>query len=71
MAVEVFDSLKAPGLRPYRALWAYLGSAWSAVASTDDASRAALRSADLLRKAHAAAVGTTWLKEVQPLPSAT
>lgn len=70
-AVEVFENLKAPALRPYRALWAYLGSAWSALASTDDASPAALRSADLLRKAHHAAVGTTWLKEVQPLPSAT
>jgi len=70
-AVEVFENLKAPGLRPYRALWAYLGSAWSALASPDDASPAALRSADLLRKAHGAAVGTTWLKEVQPLPSAT
>lgn len=70
-AVEVFENLTAAGLRPYRALWAYLGSAWSAQASTDDASPAALRSADLLRKAHSAAVGTTWLKEVQPLPSAT
>ncbi|MCX4974995.1 DEAD/DEAH box helicase [Streptomyces sp. NBC_00620] len=69
-AVEVFENLQAPGLRPYRALWAYLGSAWSALASTDDASPAALRSSDLLRKAHTAAVGTTWLKEVQPLPSA-
>jgi hypothetical protein len=71
VAVEVFENLKAPGLRPYRALWAYLGSAWSALASTDDTSTAALRSADLLGKAHGAAVGTTWLKEVQPLPSAT
>ncbi len=70
-AVEVFENLTAASLRPYRAMWAYLGSAWSAVASTDDTSAAALRSADLLRKAHSAAVGTTWLKEVQPLPSAT
>ncbi|MGP4030070.1 DEAD/DEAH box helicase [Actinomadura sp. 3N407] len=71
VAIEVIENLKAPGLRPYRALWAYLGSAWSALASTDHASSAALRSADLLRTAHAAAVGTTWLKEVQPLPSTT
>ncbi|MFF4227991.1 DEAD/DEAH box helicase [Streptomyces sp. NPDC001820] len=70
-AVEVSDNLQAPGLRPYRALWAYLGSAWSSLASTDDASPAALRSSELLRRAHNAAVGTTWLKEVQPLPSAT
>lgn len=70
-AIEVFENLRTPGLRPYRALWAYLGSAWSALASAEDASPAALRSADLLRKAHTAAVGTTWLKEIQPLPSAT
>lgn len=70
-AVDVFENLTAPSLRPYRALWAYLGSAWSALASTNDASPAALRSSELLRKAHVAAVGTTWLKEVQPLPEAT
>jgi Helicase C-terminal domain len=70
-AVDVFENLTASGLRPYRALWAYLGSAWSALASTDDASSAALHSAELLRNAHSAAVGTTWLKEVQPLPSTT
>lgn len=70
-AVDVFENLTAPSLRPYRALWAYLGSAWSALASTNAASPAALRSAELLRKAHVAAVGTTWLKEVQPLPAAT
>ena len=70
-AVAVYENLTAPGLRPYRALWAYLGSAWSALASTDDGSPAALRSAELLRVAHRAAVGTTWLKEVQPLPTTT
>lgn len=69
-AVGVFDHLTAPGLRPYRALWAYLGSAWSALAAADGDSAAALRSAELLRKAHSAATGTTWLKEVQPLPGA-
>jgi hypothetical protein len=69
-AVEVYENLTAPGLRPYRALWAYLGSAWSAIAAADGASSAAVRSAELLRKAHSAAEGTTWLKEVQPLPSA-
>lgn len=69
-AVEVYEHLTTPGLRPYRAMWAYLGSAWSALASDDDFSPAALRSAELLRNAHSAAIGTTWLKEVQPLPSA-
>ncbi|WP_301175638.1 DEAD/DEAH box helicase [Actinomadura geliboluensis] len=70
-AIEVLEHLTTPGLRPYRAFWAYLGSAWSALASTSEDSPAALRSAELLRTAHTAAVGTTWLKEVQPLPSAT
>jgi hypothetical protein len=70
-AVAVFENLTASGLRPYRALWAYLGSAWSALASADPADAAAYRSADLLRKAHSASVGTTWLKEIQPLPDAT
>ena len=69
-AIDVFEHLIASGLRPYRALWAYFGSAWSALASTGETSAAALQSAELLRKAHAAAIGTTWLKEVQPLPSA-
>lgn len=71
MAVEVTENLKTPALRPYRAFWAYLGSAWSALASTCDASPAAHQSAELLRQAHTLAVGTTWLKEVKPLPSAT
>ncbi|WP_158641434.1 DEAD/DEAH box helicase [Amycolatopsis eburnea] len=70
-AGEVFENLTASTLRPYRALWAYLASAWSDLASTGDTSPAALRSADFLRKAYAAAVGTTWLKEVHRLPSAT
>lgn len=68
-AVDVLEHLTAPELRPYRALWAYLGSAWSSLAASDGNGAAAERSAELLRKAHKAATGTTWLKEVQPLPS--
>lgn len=71
-AVEILESLTASPLRPYRALWAYLGSAWSALAAQDgdpDGAKAE-RSGELLRTAHRAATGTTWLKEVQPLPSA-
>lgn len=69
-AVEVLEHLTAPELRPYRALWAYLGSAWSALAAADGGSSAATeRSAELLRRAHRDATGTTWLKEVQPLAS--
>jgi Rad3-related DNA helicase len=70
VAVEVHERLNSPGVRPYRALWAYLGSAWSALASTDPTSPASHRSDQLLRDAHRDAVGTSWLKEIQPLPSA-
>ena len=70
-AVDVMENLTAAPLRPYRALWAYLGSAWSALAAREDGDPAkAERSAGLLRTAHKAAAGTTWLKEVQPLPAA-
>lgn len=68
-AVDVLEHLTAPELRPYRALWAYLGSAWSGLAAMDGNAAATERSGELLRKAHKAATGTTWLKEVQPLPS--
>ena len=67
-AVDVLEQLTAPELRPYRALWAYLGSAWSGFAAADGNTAAAEQSAALLREAHKAATGTTWLKEVQPLP---
>ncbi|MEU6248385.1 DEAD/DEAH box helicase [Glycomyces sp. NPDC047010] len=68
-AIDVLEHLTAPGLRSYRALWAYLGSAWSSL-SAPASNSAAERSAELLRKAHKSAEGTTWLKEIQPLPSA-
>lgn len=67
-AIAVYENLNSSGLRPYRSLWAYLGSAWSSLAATSPTSSAAHRSATLLRIAHGAAVGTTWLKEIQPLP---
>lgn len=70
-AVDVLEHLTASSLRPYRALWAYLGSAWSSLAFANGEKAAEGRAAELLRTAHAAATGTTWLKEVQPLPSAT
>ncbi|ROP42786.1 DEAD/DEAH box helicase [Pseudokineococcus lusitanus] len=69
-AVEIMEKLTAAPLRPYRALWAYLGSAWSSLATVEGDSAAIERAEHLLRLAHKAAVGTTWLKEVQPLPSA-
>jgi hypothetical protein len=70
-AVDVLEHLTSPSLRPYRALWAYLGSAWSSLAFADGEAAAEDRAAHLLKTAHKAATGTTWLKEVQPLPSAT
>lgn len=68
-AIEVVEQLSAPALRPYKAFWAYLGSAWSALAATGGNAAAIERSNALLRTAHLAAAGTTWLREVEPLPS--
>lgn len=70
-AVDVLEHLTGPSTRSYRALWAYLASAWFSLAATEDGSPAALRSADLLRQAQAAAAGTTWLKEVESATGAT
>lgn len=67
-AVAVLESLTGPALRPYRALWAYLGSAWSALAAQQGVPGAKDRAAQMLRTAHQAAERTTWLREVQPLP---
>jgi hypothetical protein len=69
-AVEVFEHLTASDLRPYRSLWAYLASAWSELSAQGGTPGAGDRAASLLRKAHEAAYGTTWLREVQPLPLA-
>jgi hypothetical protein len=69
-AVERIESITAAPLRFYRALWAYQGSAWSALAAVDVDAAKAQRAAELLRTARKAAAGTTWLKEVQPLPAA-
>ncbi|QSE87532.1 hypothetical protein JWS13_02355 (plasmid) [Rhodococcus pseudokoreensis] len=71
-AVDVLDNLPPVKMRPYRAFWAYLGSAWSALAAAENGDDAASvdRASQLLRTAHKEAEGTTWLKEVQPLPSA-
>ncbi|MET3960020.1 hypothetical protein ABIE52_006955 [Rhodococcus sp. OAS809] len=70
-AIDVLNNLPPTSLRPYRALWAYLGSAWSTLAAEENGNSAAVaRATQLLRDAHKEAEGTTWLKEVQPLPSA-
>lgn len=61
-AVEVLNRLTGKELRPYQAMWAYLGSAWASLAV--DSPAAAERSRELLRRAHEAASRTTWLREI-------
>ncbi|MEW2290989.1 DEAD/DEAH box helicase [Streptomyces sp. NPDC047841] len=67
-AVEVLNHLTGQELRPYQALWAYLGSAWASLAV--DAPAAAERAEQLLRRARQAANRTTWLREIEG-PGAT
>lgn len=69
-ALEAAGKIRSAHLAGYRALWTYLAAAWlsqEAEDRDDDALRAS--AADLLRKAHTAGRGTTWLRQVQPLPS--
>ncbi|MEV7465469.1 DEAD/DEAH box helicase [Streptomyces kronopolitis] len=67
-AVEVLNQLTGQELRPYQALWAYLGSAWASLAV--DAPAAAERADQLMRRARQAANRTTWLREIEG-PGAT
>ena len=69
-AVHVLDGLTDRGARSYRALWAYLASAWFGLSAEAGNTAAAARSAELLRKAHSASLGAVWLREIQPLPPA-
>jgi DEAD/DEAH box helicase len=58
-------------LRPYRALWLYFAASWKQIAAEESGDPSLAASArDMLRKAHAAARGTSWLREVAPLPPA-
>ncbi len=68
-AVAVLEHLTEQGLRPYRSLWAYLGSCWSALAARAGDPAAADRAAALMRTAHKAATGSPWLREIQPTPT--
>ncbi|MGN7187383.1 DEAD/DEAH box helicase [Microbacterium enclense] len=67
-AVAVLEALSDSGARSYRALWAYLASAWFALSADAGSEPARARSAELLKTAHGAATGAVWLREVQPLP---
>jgi hypothetical protein len=70
LALAAAGEIRDPSLAGYRALWTYLAAAWLSESAEEQAD-ATMRSAalDLLRKAHAAARGTPWLREVQPLPA--
>lgn len=46
-AVAVLERLNGPALCPYRSLWAYPGSAWSALSAADGAVGAADRATQL------------------------
>jgi len=57
-------------LRPYQALWAYLGAAWASIAADVERDEAYRQVADdLLRRAHAAGRSTAWLRRIAPLPA--
>src|SRR5207244_4281615 len=69
IAQELSGRIKDESLRPYRALWAYFASGWLEAVGEEEGNADRLAAArELLRKAHAIAKGTTWLREVQPLP---
>lgn len=67
IAAEVAQKVTDPELAPYRTLWLYLAGAWLH-AHAEDSGDTTLRSAadEYLRKAHASARGTTWLREMAP-----
>jgi hypothetical protein len=68
-AVEVAQTLNEADLTPYRALWLYFASAWQSAAAEELQDEALQRGArELLRRAHAAATGMSWIRELAPLP---
>ncbi|MDR6506479.1 hypothetical protein [Arthrobacter oryzae] len=68
-AQAVFEALTEPPLKPYRALWAYLGASWFGLANVQNESGLALKAETLMKEARAAAAGTTWLRELdRPSP---
>lgn len=68
-AVDVAQGVTDAALSPYRALWLYFAAAWQGAAAEEAKDPALAASAsELLRKAHAAGKGMTWLRELAPLP---
>ncbi len=68
-ALDVARSLTSGALDSYRSFWLYLAAVWQEAAA-DEADDGALRSGarELFRKAHAASRGSTWIRNVAPLP---
>jgi hypothetical protein len=67
-AVEVAQILTDGVLAPYRAFWLYLAASWRAITAGDLEDPVLAASAtNLLKRAHAAAKGTSWLRELAPL----
>jgi len=68
LAVEVAQQLADGVLSPYRALWLYFAASWQEIAAAESGNAALAESAkQLLRKAHGAARGTSWLRDLAPL----
>ncbi|HWF15822.1 MAG TPA: DEAD/DEAH box helicase [Acidimicrobiales bacterium] len=66
-AVEAAQLLTDGILSPYRALWLYFAGSWQEIAASQSGNAALSASAkELMRKAHAAAKGTSWLRELAP-----
>ncbi len=69
-AMDAAAESRSAALSGYRALWMYFAASWLAEAAAEEDNDSLRRSAlDLLRKAHAVARRTPWLREVQPLPA--
>lgn len=68
-AMKVVEQVSGPELRGYRGFWLYLAAAWTREADKRAGERAVSAAViSTLRKAHAAARGSLWLREVMPLP---
>lgn len=70
-AQNIQESIIELPLKPYRALWAYLGASWFALENAREESGLKLKAEALMREAQAASAGTTWLRETLPAPSNT
>ncbi|GAB4066223.1 DEAD/DEAH box helicase [Angustibacter speluncae] len=68
-AMKVVEQVPGNELRGYRGFWLYLAAAWTREADKQQGERSITPAVlATLRKAHAAARGSLWLREVMPLP---